>query len=59
MQVTLPPFARKAEHTFLLGAFLKIMLLATVVPTNKIFKPLGEHDRPSHTLTALNRTAAA
>lgn len=39
--VTLPIFARKAEHTFLLAAFLKILMLASVVPANRIFKPLG------------------
>ena len=41
LQVTLPEFASKAEHTFLIATVLKIMLLASLFPKDFIFKPLG------------------
>ena len=42
LQVTLPKYVRKAEHTFLLATLLKIMILASVFPMPLIFKPLGD-----------------
>ena len=42
LQVTLPSFVRKPEQTFLLAAFLKVLLLTSTFPSHVVFKPFGE-----------------